>query len=347
MILPWRERLARMIQKIPRTPKPCLAMLMPSFMLALALSACAPIPFGTPRATPGHPIITSGIFTLPGNVRLPYRLYPAQGQTRAVVLALHGYDDSRDGWAMLATVLNRHGITLVAPDQSGFGATPDRGHWPGTNALVTQAGEMATQLRAQYPNTRLVLMGESMGGAIGLLLAASPHPPPVNAYVLSAPAVWGGAAMSPVDRIAIGLGARIAPGARLTGQSVHIRASDNIAALIAFGEDPLTIHAPRLDDLAGLIRLMGKAQAACAKLRQPSLILYGGHDELVPAAAMRACWRAIPAGAPVMLAFYQPDYHLIERDIERATPDADIIGYILGTNIPSAAPSAATVFLAG
>jgi hypothetical protein len=76
------------------------------------------------------------------------------------------------------------------------------------------------------------------------------------------------------------------------------------------------------------------------------LFLYGGHDELIPAAAMRRCWAALPRKAPVTLAYYPQDYHLIERDLERATPDADIIGYILGSGLPSSAPSAATVFLA-
>ncbi len=62
---------------------------------------------------------------------------------------------------------------------------------------------------------------------------------------------------------------------------------------------------------------------------------------------MRDCWNAIPTGAPVTLAFYPPDYHLIPRDLERATPSADILAYIEGRGLPSAAPSEATIFLAG
>jgi len=332
-----------MIAAMPRLPKlfNCLVL-----SLALWLAGCAAVPFGVPRPAPGFPIVTSGYFALAGGVRLPYRLYPARGRVRAVVLALHGYTDSRDGWAMLAAALNKQGITLYAPDQSSFGATPNRGYWPGRAVLVDQARQMAVQLRAAYPHTRLVLMGESMGGAIGVLLGASDDPPPVDAYVLSAPAVWGGAAMNPVFRAALRVGVAVAPAKRLTGQSAHVQASDNIAALIAFGKDPLTIHAPRLDNLAGLVALMGQAQAACGQFNKPALFLYGGKDQLVPAEAMRKCWNAIPRSAPVVLAFYPPDYHLIERDIERATPTADIAGYILGTGIASSAPSAATVFLA-
>jgi alpha-beta hydrolase superfamily lysophospholipase len=317
-----------------------------AFFCSLTLAGCAAIPFGIPHGSPRHPIVTSGFFQLTDGAKLPYRLYPAEGRPQAVVLALHGYTDSRDGWLMLAQVLNAHGIAVYAPDQSSFGATRNRGHWPGTGTLVDEARDMAEQLRAQYPETKLVVMGESMGGAIGLLLGAEKNPPPVDAYVLSAPAVWGGNTNPLLYRASLRIVDFFAPAKRLTGRHVHVLASDNIPALIAFGEDPLTILAPRVDAVAGLVTLMGQAQAACARFSAPALILYGGHDELIPPNAMRACWGAIPSGAPVTLAYYPPDYHLIERDLERATPDADIVSYILGQGVASAAPSQATVFLA-
>jgi alpha-beta hydrolase superfamily lysophospholipase len=315
--------------------------------MAAWLGGCAAVPFGVPQPAPNFPIITSGYFVLADGARLPFRYYPAQGRLRAVVLALHGYTDSRDGWAMLAGVLNAHGIAVYAPDQSSFGATINRGYWPGTAALVDEARDEALLLRRTYPRQKLFIAGESMGGAIGILVGASADPPPVDGYILSAPAVWGGSALNPAYRIAMRLADMFVPQRRLTGSSVHVMASDNIAALIAFGEDPLTIREPRVDNVAGLVRLMGQAQAACATFRQPALFLYGGHDQLIPPTAMRACWQAIPRDAPVTLAFYPPDYHLITRDYERARPDADIVGYILGTGMPSAAPSEGTVFLAG
>lgn len=318
----------------------------PKLAFVAALAGCTPIPFGVPKPYPGHPIITSGYFTLPDGARQPYRLYPAQGQVRAVVLALHGYTDSRDGWAILASSLTPHGVQIYAPDLSSFGASKNRGHWPGTNVLVDEARDEAVQLRAQYPGVKLYIMGESMGGAIGILLGASANPPPVDGYILSAPAVWGGKSMDPLYRESLRIAAFFAPGKRLTGRSVHVRASDNEAALIAFGEDPLTIHAPRIDNIEGLVTLMGQAQTACADFRMPALMLYGGHDELIPPEAMRDCWNAIPAAAPVTLAYYPPDYHMLPRDLARATPNADILAFIEGRGLPSSAPSAATMFLA-
>jgi alpha-beta hydrolase superfamily lysophospholipase len=330
---------AAMIAAIIRKPK-----LMALLWLAL-LGGCVPIPFGVPKARPDFPIVTSGFFHLSDGVTRPYRYYPPQGPLRAVVLALHGYTDSRDGWVILAETLNPRGIAIYAPDQSSFGATANRGYWPGTERLVDEARDMAVMLRARYPDQKLFVMGESMGGAIGILLGASKTPPPVDGYVLSAPAVWGGEAMNPAYRLVLGLAEAVVPGKRLTGQAVHVVASDNRAALIAFGEDPLTIHAPRLDNLAGLVRLMGQAQDACAAFRQKALILYGGHDELIPPEAMRHCWNAIPLDAPVTLAFYPSGYHLLPRDEGRIVPDTDIAGFILGKGLSSAAPSRATVFL--
>jgi alpha-beta hydrolase superfamily lysophospholipase len=317
----------------------------PKLLPALLLSACAAIPFGVPRGTPASPIITSGVFALPDGAHLPYRIYPAIGPTKTVILALHGYTDSRDGFTYLADALAPDGVTIYAPDQSSFGATANRGYWPGTATLVDEARDMALQLRAKYPDTKLYIAGESMGAAIGILVGASANSPPVDGYILSAPAVWGGAALNPVYRFMLRMANATIPAKRLTGQSTYIRASDNEAALLAFGRDPLTIHAPRLDHLAGLVALMGEAQAACANFNQPALILYGGHDQLIPPAAIRRCWQVIPRSAPVTLAYYPPDYHLLLRDNEREIPDADIAGFLAGAGPASSAPSAATIFL--
>ena len=61
----------------------------------------------------------------------------------AVVLALHGMNDSRDAWEYPAPELAAHGVAVFAPDQRGFGDTAVRGYWPGTQALVDDARAMA------------------------------------------------------------------------------------------------------------------------------------------------------------------------------------------------------------
>ncbi|MDD2875687.1 MAG: alpha/beta fold hydrolase [Acidiphilium sp.] len=299
----------------------------------LALSGCA-APFRIPTSTARHPIVTDGDFTLASGARLPYRAWRPGRDPRAVVLALHGFNDSRDAWVMPAPRLAAAGIAVFAPDQRGFGAAPGRGYWPGTARLVSDARQMVATLHRRFPGVPLSVMGESMGGAVALLLGAQGDAA-VASYVLVSPAVWGGKALASPLRASLAITNMFAPGLRLTGQQAHIRASDNIPALIAFSQDPLTIHATRIATIAGLARLMGQAQAACARFAPPhALILYGGHDQLIPKSAMAACWRELPASSSDRTAYYPPDYHLMLLDHQRATPTDDIIGFILHPNRP-------------
>ena len=171
----------------------------------------------------------------------------------------------------------------------------------------------------RYPHTRLILMGESMGAAVLMCLAASADPPPADGYVLVAPAVWGRAEMNVFLRAALWLVANAVPGLTTTGSIAARVASDNREAIRRLSTDPLTIHETRFDTIRGLVDLMDAALAAAPHFHGRALFMYGGKDELIPDRATAATWRALPPG-PVR-AFYPADYHLLLRDIER--DDAD------------------------
>lgn len=294
-------------------------------LIGIAMAGCA-APFRVPVATTAHPIVTDGYFTLRDGARLPYRDWLPHGAPRAVVLALHGFNDSRDAWAMIAPRMMAQDVAMVVPDQRGFGAAPGRGDWPGGASLVADARQMVSALHRRYPHVPLTVMGESMGGAIALILGAQGDPE-VDSYVLIAPAVWGGRALALPLRASLAVADMFVPWLRVTGQQAAVRASDNIPALIAFSDDPLTIHATRIATVAGLTQLMGHAQRDCALFAPAhALVLYGGHDQLIPKHAMGACWRAMPRAR---LGYYPHDYHLMLLDHERAVPSRDIVGFIL------------------
>ena len=198
-----------------------------------------------------------------------------------------------------------------------------RGYWPGTQALVDDARAMARLLHRRYPHARLILMGESMGAAVLMCLATAPDPPPVDGYVLVAPAVWGRAEMNVFLRAGLWLFANLVPGLTVTGRVARVTASDNREAIKRLSQDPLTIHGTRFDAVRGLVDLMDAALAAAPRFRAPALFLYGGKDELIPDKATAATWRGLPDG-PVR-AFYPAGYHLLLRDHERMTPIDDIL----------------------
>ena len=314
---------------------------------ALPLAACAAGP-QLSRPALARASHEDGEFVMRDGAALPYRRWLPEGPPTALVLALHGFNDSRDAWEIPAADLAAAGCALYAPDQRGFGLAPARGRWVGTAALVADAADLAGQVRARHPGLKLTLMGESMGGAVLMCLATSRLAPPDARYVLVAPAVWARARMNVFLRSSLWLGATLLPGLALSGAPVRVTASDNRAALIRLSRDPLTIHATRLDTLRGLVDLMDAALAAAPRFRAEGLFLYGGRDELVPPEATAAMWRSLPAGGRATRAYYPRDYHLMLRDLGRAAPIGDVVAWLHSPTVrlPSAADAAAARWLA-
>ena len=295
--------------------------------MALLIGGCT-----TRLAPPGPAIVApetaADAFVMPDGMRLPYRAWLPDGPPRTVILALHGMNDSRDAWEIPGPEFAAAGIALFAPDQRGFGGTASRGYWAGTEGLTGDARVMAALLRRRYPQAKLFLMGESMGAAVLMVLAAGAAPPDVDGYVLSAPAVWGRAKMNFLLRGLLWTASRTVPGFILVNRGyLKITASDNREALRRLSTDPLTLRGTRVDAVRGLVDLMDTALAAARTFRARALFLYGGKDELIPERATAATWRALPPGE-TRRAYYPARYHLAMRDLGRAEVVADIVAWM-------------------
>ncbi len=295
------------------------------------------------------PVVTDGVFDMPDGAALPFRCWLPAGQLETVALALHGMNDSRDAFELAGPVLAAAGIAVYAPDQRGFGVATEHGRWPGATALCDDAAVMARLLATRHPDVRLVAIGESMGGAVLMRLAAFQPPPEISAYVLAAPAVWGRAEMDLLLRSSLWVASQMVPGMVLAdGGPVRVRATDNYEALRRLSDDPLTQHDTRVDTLRGLVDLMSDALRGAARFDAPGLFLYGARDELVPKHAMRAAWQALPSGVPETLAYYTHGYHLLLRDLDRAEVLGDILAWLADPKalLPSKADRAAMKWLA-
>ena len=156
-------------------------------MLAGALAACAPVtvPAG-PRTQ--APALTEDRYVAADGTALPLAVWPAaKGPPKAVILGLHGFGDYRLAWEEPAEIWAKAGFVTYAYDQRGFGASPTRGRWPGTETLVEDARAMAALLKAKYPGVPFYLAGESMGGAVALVAADRGLEP--DGLILLAPAL--------------------------------------------------------------------------------------------------------------------------------------------------------------
>jgi acylglycerol lipase len=220
----------------------------------------------------------------------------AQGPLDAevVVLALHGFNDYGNAFARLAERLAAEGMRVYTPDQRGFGAGLLAGRWHGSSRLIDDLRALVAAIRTRHPSSRVILVGESMGGAV-VLAALADKPIPADGLVLIAPAVWDRESMPWYQRAALAAAVRLAPGKVLTGEGVPIYPSNNIPMLRAMGADPLVLKGARVDALWGVTNLMDRARDGVAHLRGPALLLYGERDRIIPPTAFCRMLALLPA----------------------------------------------------
>jgi alpha-beta hydrolase superfamily lysophospholipase len=302
---------------------------------------------GTARAAPDSKwsprFIEAEFVTGDGQV-LPLRGWLPKGEVRAVILALHGFNDYSNAFEHPGGAWAKQAIATYAYDQRGFGAAPDRGFWPGRAALAADAATASQILRRLYPRVPLYLLGESMGGAVAVVAMTGEGgtpAPDVDGVILTAPAVWGRATMGLLPRLALWAGVRLLPGLTLTGRGLEIQASDNIAMLRALARDPMVIKATRIDTIYGLVDLMDAALASAPRLDAPLLVMYGAKDEIIPKTPIRLFVASLPPECRrrARLAWYRDGYHMLLRDLEGPIVIADVANWVLA---PTAAlPSGA------
>ena len=200
---------------------------------------------------------------------LPLHAWPAHGEPRAVILALHGFGDAGDlTFEGAARAWSARGIAVYAPDQRGFGANASRHDWPGVDALAGDAAALSRWLRARHPGLPLVVVGHSMGG--GIALAAAAQGLDADALVLAGPAIAGGEALNALYRTAARIAAAAAPERRWTGRGViDIRPTDNAEAIARVRADPRHFGDPTSRELYGLVELMDRAAAAAPGSHHP------------------------------------------------------------------------------
>ena len=303
----------------------------------LAFGACAPTVIGKGPTITSARIVDDWIAVMPDGAQLPLEIWrPADhggSETRALVVALHGFGDYANAFRRFAPQLASDGIAVYAYDQRGFGQAPHPGRWAGAEVLADDAATVAALARADQagrgrPSLPVLLMGESMGGAVAMLVAARAEPG-IDGVILSAPAVWGRDFMPGYQTRYLALTSRTLPWLTLTPRGLPIYPSDNIPMLIRLSRDRLFVRSPRVDMVHGLVDLMDAAQAAAPDIALPTLFLYGDKDDLVPKRPTCAAIAKLPdRPRRWRVVVYEGGHHMLFRDLNGARVARDIAAWI-------------------
>lgn len=297
----------------------------------MLLAACMPR-VNAPEKPAVAPRVANGQFVAGDGAALPVRSWLPDGPVRAVIIALHGFNDYSNAFAVPGAYFSRHGIACYAYDQRGFGAAPGRGLWAGTDAYANDLAGFARAIRRLHPGVPLYALGESMGGAVAMVAVTGTDPPAVDGVILVAPAVWARDTMPWYQRWLLAVASHTVPWLELTGKGLGVVASDNNEVLRGLGRDPLVIKATRVDTMHGLADLMDEALSRSDRLRLPTLVQYGRNDQVIPKEPTFLMLGRAPR--TVRTAFYGQGYHMLLRDLQGEKPLADIVAWLEDRNRP-------------
>lgn len=297
--------------------------------VSILLSGCAPTLI-TAGPTVSEPSLTDTALVAADGARLPLRIWRANPHERAVIVALHGFNDYSNSMTAPAGYWTGRGITVYAYDQRGFGDAPNHGYWHGTQTLVDDFAAAVRVVRARHPGVPVFALGDSMGGAVVMVAMAGAAPPPIDGAILVAPAVWARSMMPFYQRWALSLSAYTVPAWTVTGRGLKIVASDNLEMLRALLRDPKVIKATRIDALWGIANLMDEALAAAERFDTPALILHGARDQIITDAPMVAMLGQLPAAAARQRTVirYDDGYHMLLRDLQAERVWRDVMQWI-------------------
>jgi len=226
------------------------------------------------------------------------------GAGDTTLILLHGYGESLTTWRAVFDPLAAH-AKVIAIDLPGFGgsAKPDV---PYTLAAMT---ERLSRFLDRWTTGPVVLVGHSMGGELAASLALA-RPDRVKLLVMIAPAGY---------RIGLGgIAASISPGrARTIGRYLALRSfitpihdpgwlgePDSSAAYDLTGDTNYSRSAAKVLEQFDFVALRSRFR----ELVQPTLLIWGGLDPVVPFSVGDTLSRTIPCAhfLPLPNAFHRP-----------------------------------------
>lgn len=302
----------------------------------IALPGCMPM-----IHPPGEVIVSGQIlkdrYITPDGAALPLKRWlPEQESAKAVLIAIHGFNDYSNFFQQPGGYFKQHRIASYAYDQRGFGGSPQRGLWSGVDAYVRDLDLFISLVKLKHPGLPIFLLGESMGGAIVIVTMTQKTIPNVDGIILSAPAVWARETMPWYQQTLLWTLSHTLPWMTLTGESVGVMPSDNIEMLRALGKDPLIIRETRVEAIYGLVNLMDNAYLNAPLIRSNTLLLYGEKDEIIPKEPTHDFLQEIlnTDRQGKKIALYENGYHMLLRDLQAPVLWQDIVSWIESSQSP-------------
>lgn len=262
---------------------------------------------------------------------------------RGLVLVVHGLGEHAGRYAHVASALNAAGWSALGHDQRGHGRSDGpRGVIPAADSLLADLAQVVDAARAECPGGPLVLLGDSMGGAVAARFVAealqsrpAAWSRAVDGLVLVAPALDPG--MTAWQRALLAVMRRVAPAVTVGNGLDPAALSHDPEVVRAYLADPL-VHDRICARVAQFIVDAGAfVRANAARWRVPTLLIWGGADRCVAPAGSAAFAAAAP-GQVVTARHWPAMFHEPFNEPERDQVLAQLVAWLATLDSTPGAP---------
>jgi alpha-beta hydrolase superfamily lysophospholipase len=244
-----------------------------------------------------------------------------------VLLILHGLGGHGGWYVDMAQALFARGLSVYTVDHRGFGKSEGlKGHVDVYQQYVADIAEIVNEIRTRHPESRIYLLGHSMGGIFATYIAAA-YGHLLGGVIFLNPWIQDTTRLSLWTTLSILVGGIFKSKRlwRVGGGHEGMTANPEAARMLDADSD--WVRSQTATFLVQILRMRMAIMKQAKSISIPVLVLQAAGDKVVVIAATHTFYQAIGSRDKTMHS-YPNWYHDTQFESERAALDDDISHWI-------------------
>ncbi|OWM90949.1 hypothetical protein CDL15_Pgr019261 [Punica granatum] len=256
--------------------------------------------------------------------------FPVSGQTKGILLIIHGLNEHSGRYAQFAKQLTSCNFGVYAMDWIGHGGSDGlHGYVPSLDLVVTDTAAFLEKIKSENPGVPCFLFGHSTGGAVVLKAASYRHVEEMlEGIILTSPALRVKPA-HPIVGVVAPLFSLVAPRFQFKGANKRgIPVTRDPVALRAKYDDPLVYTGPiRVRTGHEILRISSYLMRNFRSITVPFFVLHGTADRVTDPLASQDLYNEA-ASEFKDIKLYEGFLHDLLFEPEREEIGRDIISWM-------------------
>ena len=266
----------------------------------------------------------SGYFNNSEGARLFHQSWAPSVNLKAVLVVVHGLAEHSGRYLNLVNEFVPRGYMVCGMDNRGHGHSEGRRSYINRfDDYVLDLDSYVDLIKSEHPNTKLLIIGHSLGGTIATAYAEL-HQIKLTGLILSAPALKTGSSITKKDKLLARIASRLLPTAGVASLDAKAISKDP-AVVEAYLKDPL-VYTGKISARLGfeIIQAIEKTiPPLMPEIMIPTLIMQGDEDRLSNPEGSDILFQNI-SSTDKTLKRYPGLFHEIFNEPERATVFNDL-----------------------